>query len=96
MLTIITAILLFFFSISRSYHSTVDQASSLILLSAAASMIVALAHGLVDNFYFRPELASFFWTLMAFAVLARNNIGEQNKGLSSSTPSPLGGRAPTQ
>jgi putative inorganic carbon (hco3(-)) transporter len=36
-----------------------------VLLGALAAMIAALAHGLVDNFYFVPDLALAFWLLLA-------------------------------
>jgi hypothetical protein len=31
---------------------------------ALAAMVAALAHGLVDNFYFVPDLALGFWLLL--------------------------------
>ena len=34
-------------------------------LGALAAMVAALAHGLVDNFYFVPDLALAFWLLIA-------------------------------
>ena len=33
-----------------------------------AAMAAGLAHGLLDNFYFRPELAAFFWLFFAYAL----------------------------
>ncbi|MBK9710636.1 MAG: O-antigen ligase family protein [Kouleothrix sp.] len=38
-----------------------------IALGALAAMVAALAHGLVDNFYFIPDLALSFWLLIALA-----------------------------
>jgi O-antigen ligase len=36
-------------------------------LGALAAMVAALAHGLVDNFYFVPDLALAFWLLIVLA-----------------------------
>ena len=38
-----------------------------------AAMAGALAHGLLDNFYFLPELAAFFWIFFAFALAAERD-----------------------
>ena len=35
------------------------------MLGALAAMTAALVHGLVDNFYFVPDLALAFWLLLA-------------------------------
>ena len=71
-LAIIAALVLFFHLVRRSYRLPVVPMPRPILLGAAASMTAAIAHGLVDNFYFLPELAGFFWTLMAFGVCLAN------------------------
>jgi putative inorganic carbon (hco3(-)) transporter len=42
-------------------------------LGALAAMTAALAHGLVDNFYFVPDLALAFWLLLALVEI---EIGE--------------------
>ncbi len=38
-----------------------------------AAMVGALAHGLLDNFYFLPELAAFFWIFFAYAWAAEGD-----------------------
>jgi O-antigen ligase len=42
-----------------------DTRAGLLRLGALAAMVAALIHGLVDNFYFLPELAISFWLLLA-------------------------------
>ena len=69
MLATIAALTLFFYLIGRSYRRPTGPISRPVLLGVAASMTAAVAHGLVDNFYFLSELAGFFWTLMALSVL---------------------------
>ena len=39
-------------------------------VGALAAMVAALLHGLVDNFYFVPDLAFAFWLLLALAEVA--------------------------
>ena len=46
-----------------------------IALGALAAMVAALAHGLVDNFYFVPDLALAFWLLIALAEAAGARSG---------------------
>jgi hypothetical protein len=45
--------------------AVVDTQAGLLRLGALAAMVAALIHGLVDNFYFLPELAISFWLLLA-------------------------------
>jgi O-antigen ligase len=45
-------------------------------LGATAAMAGALAHGLVDNFYFVPDLAIAFWLLLALKESVRVEIRE--------------------
>ena len=33
-----------------------------------AAMAAGVVHGLLDNFYFRPELAAFFWLFIAYSI----------------------------
>jgi O-antigen ligase len=80
LLAIAVALILFFYLVGRSYRLPSVPISRPILLGAAASMTAALAHGLVDNFYFLPELAGFFWTLMAFGVLLTSKAIGQPSG----------------
>jgi len=50
-----------FFSVSRA------QLRDPVALGALAAITAALVHGLVDNFYFVPDLALTFWLLLALA-----------------------------
>jgi putative inorganic carbon (hco3(-)) transporter len=38
-------------------------------LGALAALAAALVHGLVDNFYFVPDLAIAFWLLLALVEI---------------------------
>jgi hypothetical protein len=55
-----------------------SPAGRALTLGATAALVAALAHGLVDNFYFVPDLAIAFWLLLALA---------QNAGDFSAAPS---------
>ena len=67
---------LFYLTLHRTYHSPMDDAGRPLVLAVAAAMTAALVHGLVDNFYFLPELAGLFWVLMAYAVLVKIRTGQ--------------------
>ena len=41
-----------------------------VALGALAAITAALVHGLVDNFYFVPDLALTFWLLVALVELS--------------------------
>ena len=46
-----------------------------------AAMAAGVAHGLLDNFYFRPELAAFFWLFVAYSfAVERDPQGEESPG----------------
>ncbi|MDP6508464.1 MAG: O-antigen ligase family protein [Chloroflexota bacterium] len=60
---------LFFLVLHRAYRRPGAGVDGPVLLAAAAAMAAALVHGLVDNFYFLPELAGSFWVLIAYAAL---------------------------
>jgi O-antigen ligase len=49
----------------RHAFSAVRERRDLMALGALAAMTAALVHGLVDRFYFVPDLAITFWALMA-------------------------------
>jgi hypothetical protein len=49
----------------------VREGGAPLALGALAAMVAALAHGLVDNFYFVPDLAVAFWLLLA--LIEREN-----------------------
>ena len=44
-----------------------------IVFGLAGAMLAGLAHGLVDNSYFRPELAGLFWVLAAAVYALRRS-----------------------
>ena len=46
-----------------------------LVLGALAAMTAALVHGMVDNFYFVPDLALAFWLLI---VLVEGSIDHNN------------------
>ncbi|RRR67701.1 MAG: hypothetical protein EI684_18565 [Candidatus Viridilinea halotolerans] len=52
--------------LANFYRRSVPQ--NAILVGAAAAMSASLAHGLVDQFYFWPDLALSFWLLVALVV----------------------------
>ena len=70
---------LFYLTLHRRYHSSDDGAGRQLILAAAAAMTAMLVHGLVDNFYFLPELAGTFWVLMAYAVLLGSRRGNSSE-----------------
>lgn len=51
----------------RTAFSAARERRDLMALGALAAMTAALVHGLVDRFYFVPDLAIAFWTLIAMA-----------------------------
>jgi putative inorganic carbon (hco3(-)) transporter len=62
--------------LTRFFHWGVRKARERdmpLALGALAAMVAALAHGLVDNFYFVPDLALAFWLLLA--LVERENRG---------------------
>jgi putative inorganic carbon (hco3(-)) transporter len=48
---------------------TLRAGAAPLVLGALAAMVAALAHGLVDNFYFVPDLALAFWLLLAIVEI---------------------------
>jgi len=48
-----------------------------LLLGVMGAMFAALAHGLVDNSYFLPDLAVLFWLLCAFVSWSAWQLGVQ-------------------
>jgi hypothetical protein len=48
-----------------AWGASLDTRVGLMRLGALAAMVAALVHGLVDNFYFLPDLAITFWLLLA-------------------------------
>ena len=60
---------LFFLVLHRPYRRPAVGADGPLLIGAVAAMAATLVHGMVDNFYFLPELAGIFWVLIAYAAL---------------------------
>jgi O-antigen ligase len=58
-------LLAFGWLLARFFRDTWRAAAWPLALGALAAMVAALAHGLVDNFYFVPDLAMAFWLLLA-------------------------------
>ncbi len=59
-------LLLHFFHATRRSRSGTDGDEAL-RLGLVAGMVAALVHGLVDNFYFVPDLAFSFWLMLGLA-----------------------------
>jgi putative inorganic carbon (HCO3(-)) transporter len=60
----------------RFFGAGRSRLSDPLVLGALAAMTAALVHGLVDNFYFVPDLALVFWLLIAL-VEATQSFGER-------------------
>lgn len=67
---LLAALGLFFVYLRRAYRFPERALPRPVILGLAASMTAALAHGVVDNFYFLPELAGYFWVMLACATVA--------------------------
>src|SRR6266508_4161361 len=52
-------------------HAAQDGYAARRARGALAAMVAALVHGLVDNFYFVPDLAFSFWLLLALVEAPR-------------------------
>ncbi|HEX9370646.1 MAG TPA: O-antigen ligase family protein [Roseiflexaceae bacterium] len=50
--------------LARFFRAALPRVSDPVALGALAAIVAALAHGLVDNFYFVPDLAVAFWLLI--------------------------------
>ena len=59
----------FYLALHKAYRPGNTAPGQPMILASMIAMSAGLVHGLVDNFYFLPELAGIFWTLMAFAIL---------------------------
>ncbi len=86
--------------IARSYRlcAFIHQGNILrrLLLGITGSMLVSLVHGLVDNFYFVPDLAMLFWFLLGIAIVLQSMASREYQHASRaevsevpSAPSPL-------
>lgn len=70
-----------FFSMSRRVwtHQGLASRNGALALGLTAGMASALAHGLVDNFYFVPDLAFAFWLMLALVETARHEDAETQR-----------------
>ncbi|HLV99367.1 MAG TPA: O-antigen ligase family protein [Ktedonobacterales bacterium] len=72
--------------LARSYRlcALIPQGGILrrLLLGIAGSMLVGLLHGLVDNFYFVPDLAMLFWFLLGMALVLQRLASRSYLGAS--------------
>ena len=53
-----------------------------------AAMAAGVAHGLLDNFYFRPELAAFFWLFVAYSLAAERDPRPGSRDKPAGDPAP--------
>jgi putative inorganic carbon (HCO3(-)) transporter len=64
--------------LARFFRAARENLGDPIVLGALAAMSAALVHGLVDNFYFVPDLAVAFWLLIGLVELgyrrAKNDL----------------------
>lgn len=67
---------------SRAYHrcAAVLQGGLLqrLVLGIAGCMMAAVIHGMVDNFYFQPDLAMSFWFLMGSLVVLYTIVRQED------------------
>jgi O-antigen ligase len=66
--------------LARFFRNRHARADDPVVLGALAAMTAALVHGLVDNFYFVPDLALVFWLLLILV---------ETKGYRNGEPSPV-------
>ena len=65
-------LLLRFFRQARALGRTSqDTYTAALARGALAAMVAAIIHGLVDNFYFVPDIAFAFWLLLALVETSR-------------------------
>lgn len=65
----------FFATVARLYRSRPDRTVRALMLGLAASMVAALAHGLVDNMFFLTDLAIVFALTLGVVGLVRREKG---------------------
>ena len=76
-LALLAALGAFFYLTRRMYAARYRSPPRTVILGCAAAMTAASLHGLVDNSYFMPELAGFFWSMLAFAVAGSGGARSQ-------------------
>jgi putative inorganic carbon (HCO3(-)) transporter len=62
--------------LARFFSAASARLRDPLALGALAAMTAALAHGLVDNFYFVPDLALAFWLLIALVELSARKTND--------------------
>lgn len=65
----------FWTSAREIWRAPLQSAERALILGVMASMIAALVHGAIDNFYFLMDLATIFWLLCAFVSFQRWHVG---------------------
>ncbi len=65
----------FFATVAHLYRSRADRTTRALMLGLAASMVGALAHGLVDNMFFLTDLALVFALTLGVVGLVRRERG---------------------
>ncbi len=58
------------------YRRAGAQSASPLQAGILAAMTAALAHGLVDSFYFWPDLAFAFWLMLALSMIAPRTLSD--------------------
>jgi hypothetical protein len=72
--------------LARFFRAARARIGHPVVLGALAAMAATLTHGLVDNFYFVPDLALVFWLLIALVEAAderpttNNQTGRHGEG----------------
>jgi putative inorganic carbon (HCO3(-)) transporter len=78
--------------ITRTYRlcTGLAQASLFqrLVLGIAGAMAASVIHGLVDNFYFLPDLALTFWFFMGILLVLRALVQEEHASLHARTKQP--------
>jgi O-antigen ligase len=59
-----------------------------------AAMAASVTHGFLDHFYFRPELAAFFWLFVAYALAVEGETPNDPRAGADRGSSPIGGPRP--
>ena len=65
--------------LTRFFGAGRRQLGDPVVLGALAAMTAALVHGLVDNFYFVPDLALTFWLLIALVELSAQPSADDDR-----------------
>ncbi len=60
----------FFLFTHRIVYESEDRQTRALGVGLAGSQVAAVTHGMLDNYYFLPDLASWFWLMAAVCALA--------------------------